>query len=381
MMSRVIEWMARFYPQASTGAWDDKARAAIGTGLGVLLTGLLAWYWCQKFGLSAVFLIAPIGASSILLFCLPSSPLAQPWSIVGGNTVAALCGVFFSHQFADAPALAAALSMLFSAIGMFLLRCLHPPSGAVALTAVLGGPAIYNIEYGYVWWPVMGNSILLVVIALIYNNLTGRSYPAPLVKPASSEPEHMHYQFGFKQQDLILALRQVHEVIDISQSDLQDLIEKTELIAYQRKVGEITCEQVMSDVMATLVFGDSLEDAWKLLRQQPYPAVPVVSVSKRVIGLLSHEDFLRVANPEDFTEALPKLKKLIARSFRVHSNKPEVVGQIMTTPAVTISKHAHIIHIVPLITTHHLHVIPVVDDEGCLIGIISQTDVIRALYR
>lgn len=380
-MSDFYEWLKRFCPQSVTGTWDDRVRAAVGAGVGILATGLLAWYWSQQIGLSAIFLIAPMGASSVILFCLPSSPLAQPWSILAGNTVAAFFGVFFNLQFAGEPALAAALSMMFSVIVMFALRCLHPPSGAVALTAILGGPATHHLGYEFVLWPVLGNSVLLVMMAIFYNNLTGRQYPAPLHNPKESEPEHMHYQFGFKQEDLDAAMKQMHEVIDISQSDLQKLVERTELIAYKRKIGEITCEQVMSKVESTLTFGDSLEDAWKLLRQQPYPAIPVVNAANRVIGLLSHEDFMRHANADSFASLPPKFKQLIMRTYKTHNIKPEVVGQIMTSPAVTISQHAHIIHMVPLITTHHLHVIPVVDDEGRLIGVLSQTDVIRALYQ
>lgn len=340
-MSKFFEWLKRFYPQAVTGTWDDKARAAVGAGVGILATGLLALYWAKQIGANPVFLIAPMGASSVLLFCLPSSPLAQPWSILGGNTIAAIFGVFFNLQFPEAPALAAGLAMLFGVIAMFALRCLHPPSGAVALTAVLGGPAIYKLGYSFVLWPVLGNSLLLVVMALIYNNLTGRKYPALIQLSPTVTPEHMHYQFGFKQEDLNAAMKQVHEVIEISQSDLQKLIEKTELIAYKRKIGEITCEQVMSKVVNTLTFGDSLEDAWKILRQQPYPAIPVINPSKRVIGILSHEDFMRHANPDSFASLPPRFRQLILRSHKTHSIKPEVVGQIMTTPAVDLLPACH----------------------------------------
>lgn len=369
-----------FIPQATTGNWSDRLRAAVGACIGVLITGLVAWSVAERYGLQAVFLIAPMGASAVILFCLPSSPLAQPWSLIGGNTLAALCGVFFYHQFQSYPALAAALAMLFATIGMFALRCLHPPSGAVALTAVLGSPAIHALGYGYVLWPVLGNSLLLVLAAVVYNNLTGRTYPVLPSPSVPSAPNHMQYQFDFRDEDLTAAMRQLHEVVDISQHDLKVLLEKTELMAFQRKMGEITCKQVMSPVGATLVFGDTLEDAWTLLRQQPYPAIPVVNAAKRVIGLLSHDDFMRHAEPENFAHVGTAFSRLIRASHKTHSTKPEVVGQIMSTPAVTIAQERHIIHLVPLITTHYLHVVPVVDDDARLVGILSQSDVIRALY-
>lgn len=379
-MKTIFEYSKRWFPPPTTGNWSERVRAGVGACVGILITGLMAAFVATHYGWESVFLIAPMGASAVILFCLPSSPLAQPWSILGGNTLAACCGVFFFQQFSAYPALAAALAMLFATLGMFVGRCLHPPSGAVALTAVLGSPAIHDLGYQYVLWPVLGNSMLLVIAAIAYNNLTGRPYPMTMTTPTPATPEHMHYQFGFKQEDLAAAMQQVHEVIDISPQDLKHLLEKTELMAYQRKMGEISCKHVMSPVATTLTFGDTLEEAWTLLRQQPYPAIPVVNSAQRVIGLLCHDDFMRHAQPASFAHVRPSFTHLIRRSHQTHGNKPEVVGQIMTTPAVTISQDAHIIHMVPLITTHDLHVIPVVDEESRLVGILSQSDVIRALY-
>ena len=82
-----------------------------------------------------------MGASALLLFAIPSSPLAQPWSIVGGNTVSALIGLLVS-RYVPEPAVAAGCAVAFAIAAMSLLRCLHPPGGAAALTAALGGPAV-----------------------------------------------------------------------------------------------------------------------------------------------------------------------------------------------------------------------------------------------
>ncbi len=82
-------------------------------------------------------LVAPMGASAVLLFAVPSSPLAQPWSILGGNIAAALVGVTTALLITD-PFLASAVAIGVAIAAMMTLRCLHPPSGAIALTAVLG---------------------------------------------------------------------------------------------------------------------------------------------------------------------------------------------------------------------------------------------------
>jgi CBS domain-containing membrane protein len=380
-MPAIPAFLKAYWPRPVTGSLRDHARAALGAGLGILATGLLAHAALPDDLLAAIFLIAPMGASAVILFCLPSSPLAQPWSILAGNTVAALCGVFFAHLLPGQLAYAAALAMLSAISLMFALRCLHPPSGAVALTAVLGGESIFQLGYGFIWWPVLANSVLLVLSAWLYHTLTGYRYPAVQIDSKPSSPGHMNYQFGFRQEDLQAALGQFHEVLDISPDSLQALLQQTELIAYHRKLEEIECRHVMRPVTDTLQFGDTLEDAWKTLSQQSEPAITVINKAGLVIGLLSVADFMRHAKPEKFNLVAPALKKLIRWSPTTHSNKPEVVGQIMSTPVITILQDMHLMHTIPLMTSHHLQLVPVVDQHNKLVGILTQTDIIRALYR
>ncbi|SDK68207.1 CBS domain-containing membrane protein [Methylophilus rhizosphaerae] len=376
-----MSFLKAYWPRPATGSMRDHARAAIGAGLGILSTGLIAHAVLPGDWQTAVFLIAPIGASAVILFCLPSSPLAQPWSMLGGNLIAATSGVFFTQLLPHHLAYAAAFAILAAISLMFALRCLHPPSGAVALTAVLGGDAVHSMGYTFVGWPVLANSLLLILSAWLYHTLTGYRYPAPHTDSKPTSPAHMHYQFGFKEEDLQAALGEFHEVLDISPENLQMLLQQTELIAYHRKLEEIECRHIMRPVEATLHFGDSLEHAWETLSRQPEPAIPVVNKSNLVIGLLSVADFMRHAKPEKFHQVAPAIKRLIRWSPTTTSNKPEVVGQIMTTPVITILEDMHLIHTIPLITTHHLQLVPVIDHHNKLVGILTQTDVIRALYR
>jgi CBS domain-containing membrane protein len=374
-------FLKAYWPRPVTGSWRDHARAVIGAGLGILCTGLIAHAALPGDWPAAIFLIAPMGASAVILFCLPSSPLAQPWALLGGNVVAAICGVFFTQLLPQHLAYAAALAMLTAVALMFALRCLHPPSGAVALTAVLGGDAIHSLGYGFIWWPVLVNSVILVLTAWLYHRLTGYRYPTAHKENKPTSPEHMQYQFGFRQEDLQTALGQFHEVLDISPDSLQMLLQQTELIAYHRKLEEIECRHVMRPIATTLEFGDTLEGAWQMLLQQPEPAIPVVNKAQLVIGLLSVADFMRHAKAENFKQVGPALKRLIQSSPTTHSDKPEVVGQIMTTPVITILENMHLMHTIPLMTSHHLQLLPVVNQQNKLVGILTQTDVIRALYR
>jgi CBS domain-containing membrane protein len=92
------------------------------------------------------WLIASLGASALLVFALPQSPMSQPWAVIAGNTLSALVGITTFH-FIDQSLLAIPLAASLSILGMFTLRCLHPPAAAVALIAVLGHIGSYHYVF------------------------------------------------------------------------------------------------------------------------------------------------------------------------------------------------------------------------------------------
>jgi CBS domain-containing membrane protein len=123
------------------------------------------------------WLMASLGASALLVFALPGSPMAQPWAVIAGNTLSALVGITATN-FISEPLLAMPIAAALSILGMFILRCLHPPAAAVALITVLG----HVLHYRYALFPVMIDSVLLVLAGAIYSNMTGKSYPNRPVK-------------------------------------------------------------------------------------------------------------------------------------------------------------------------------------------------------
>ena len=143
----------------------------MGALLGLMLVLAIAKY-LGEFGGIDEWLMASLGASALLVFALPQSPMAQPWAVISGNTVSALVGISVI-RFIHEPLLAMPLAASLSILGMFALRCLHPPAAAVALIAVLGQITYYR----YAFFPVMVDSILLVVVGAVYSNLTGKRYP------------------------------------------------------------------------------------------------------------------------------------------------------------------------------------------------------------
>jgi CBS domain-containing membrane protein len=171
-------WVAERFNYSAYGTY---LRASIGALFGILITGYVTEL-ALGMSMGLPLLIAPMGASAVLLFAASNSPLAQPWSIIGGNLVSALVGVFTWMWLKD-PIAASGVAVAGSIGIMSLLGCLHPPSGAVALTAVLGGSAVHEMGYTFVLWPVGVNSVLLLGVALLFNNLTGLRYPPRKTPP------------------------------------------------------------------------------------------------------------------------------------------------------------------------------------------------------
>jgi len=122
-------------------------------------------------------MVASMGAASVLLFTQPNSSMSQPWALVGGHLVSSSAGVMAALLISD-PALAAATAVALAIAGMLAFRCLHPPGGAAALGAVLGGDSVTSLGFYYVLTPVLFNAIVLLCLAVIINNLyPGRRYP------------------------------------------------------------------------------------------------------------------------------------------------------------------------------------------------------------
>ena len=152
-------------------SWAERFRACGGALIGLLLVFSFAQFLGELSGIDE-WLIASLGASALLVFALPSSPMAQPWAVIAGNTLSALVGISVTIVIQN-PMLALPIAASLAILGMFILRCLHPPAAAVALIAVLGNV----MHYRYAFFPVMIDSILLVIAGAIYSNITGRSYP------------------------------------------------------------------------------------------------------------------------------------------------------------------------------------------------------------
>ena len=220
-----------FRPLMAGATLRDRALACLGVLVGLGVTGLVCRLLLHDAPQTNLMLAAPLGASAVLLFAVPASPLAQPWSILGGNTISALVGVMVARLVHD-PIVAGAIAVALAVAVMSLCRCLHPPGGAVALTAVIGGPAIAAYGYLFALSPVAVNSLLLVAIGWLLHRFSRHSYPH--VAKASPAPVR---EPRLTREDIDQALSAFGEPLDVAREDLDALIDLASANARRRLAG------------------------------------------------------------------------------------------------------------------------------------------------
>ena len=364
-------WLQAFLPAPVAVDGRERWRAVIGAAIGVALAALLSRAFAGT-GSALPWLVAPVGASAVLVFAAPAGPMAQPWAVIGGNTLSALAGIACARGFGD-PALAGALAVSLAIGLMFTFRCLHPPGGAMALTAVL----LHATDFRFALFPAFGNSLLLVLGGLLYNGLTGRRYPHAqrLARPAGEIPVR------FNSADFDAALARYNQVLDVSRDDLEALLQQAEVNAYQRLFGDVRCADIMSRTLITVQFGTALEEAWALMRKHRVKALPVVDRVGRIAGIVTRADFLRHANVGSHDGLGDRVRELVRNAGTVVSNKPEVVGQIMTRRVRVAREDRKVIDLLASFSNDGHHHLPVVDHDNKLVGVITQSDFVRALSR
>jgi CBS domain-containing membrane protein len=194
--------------------WRDRGLAALGALAGMALVAWISTALAGRAGVPALVLGAPIGASAVLVFAIPSSPVGQPWPVIGGNIVSTLAGLLAARLLGHG-ALAAGAAVAGAILAMSMLRCLHPSGGGSALLGVLASPAP---GFGFALVPIGLNAVLLVLAGIAFHRLSGHSYPhRPAAAPAP-----------LRRADLDRALAEAGDSCDISPEDLAALIDLAE---------------------------------------------------------------------------------------------------------------------------------------------------------
>jgi len=186
--------------------------------------GIMAVVWVSAAVLDhrgAALIVGSMGASAVLLFAVPHGALSQPWAVFGGHMISAFIGVTCVH-FIDAPLLAAAAAVGISIGVMYYLHCIHPPGGATALVAVLGGEGVHALGYQFMFTPVLENVLIILAVAVVVNMpFEWRRYPAGWAHAKGPvEKEGVGEKALIAHSDLVYALSQLDSFIDVSEEDL-----------------------------------------------------------------------------------------------------------------------------------------------------------------
>ncbi len=341
-----------FSPILAGATLPERVLACLGALIGIALTALVSALVLGG-GPGTALIVAPMGASAVLVFAVPSSPLAQPWPVIGGNAISALVGVIVARLVPD-PALAVGLAVALAIAAMSLTRSLHPPGGAAAMTAVIGGPAVTGAGFLFPLAPVAINAVVLVAAGLVFHRLSRRSYPHRPPVPvnrhdtADAPPQ---LRAGVQRSDVDAALDSLEETFDIDEADLVRLIDEIERQALLRAHGGTTCAGIMSRDVVKADLATPPEDALALLLHHNIRTLPVVDAEGRLLGTVGLREL--AAAPPDLAAALSP-----ARSAR-----PEDAA----------------VSLLPTITDGLAHAVVITDTERRVVGLVTQTDLLAAL--
>lgn len=343
-----------FVPILAGATLRERLLACIGATIGIALTGVISGL-AMGGGSHVALLVAPMGASAVLLFAVPASPLAQPWSIIGGNSISALVGVTVAHFIHD-PVMACGLAVALAIAAMSFTRCLHPPGGAAALTAVLGGPAVVSAGFLFPFVPVALNSIILVTLGLVFHRLARRNYPHVAVPQANSHgtaDPPARQRVGFRPEDIDAALTTLDETFDIDRNDLERLLRQVELQAMVRSHRTLLCQDIMSRDVVSVPEQATADEARQQLLDHNIRTLPVVGADGRLVGAVG----LR-----ELTKTTDTVKGVMSKAGTA---SPE-------TPAMSL---------LPVLTDGRSHAVVIVDGERRILGLITQTDLLAAAAR
>ncbi|QUN29069.1 HPP family protein [Cupriavidus sp. KK10] len=355
-------WLRTFVPLPVPASRKERFKSCLGALLGLICT---EWISHQTLGGFNPWFVAPMGASAVLLFAVPSSPLAQPWSIIGGNLIAAVIGVACARWIPD-PGLAAAVAVAIAIALMFQFHCVHPPSGAVAITAVFGGPAVSALGFGFVAVPVLFNSMLLLMMALAFNNLSRRRYPHRPPEPAmqhGTKDVPPSQRVGVTRADLDAALKVRGEFLDIEEDDLEQILVAAQLRAYRRHFGNVLCGEIMSRDVIMVTPDQPAHEAGHLLARHRIKALPVVDATRRLVGIVTQSDF--------FAAQRDTGARRLAGTVR----------NLMTRAVVTARADQPMVELAQAFSDGGLHHAPVIDDQRRVVGMVTQSDLVAALLK
>jgi CBS-domain-containing membrane protein len=300
MMTRILNSLGI---DAGTTSHTERIVSALGGFIVILLIFHISRFFL---GAGDMLLIVPsMGASAVLLFAVPHGALSQPWNVLGGHVISAAIGVSCALLLPD-PYIAASLAVGLAIGAMYYLRCIHPPGGATALTAVIGGEATRALGYQFVLTPVLLNALVMVTAAVLFNYLfKWRRYPAWLAQ-RDEQPDvatESATVASIRHEDLVVALSEIDSFIDVSENDLLRIYE---IATGQAELRHLAAADIN---LGHFYSNDASGDEWsvrQVVDESPHASPDkdmivykvIAGPDKRKSGVLTRGEFARWARRE-----------------------------------------------------------------------------------
>ena len=325
----------------------------------------------------------PLAGTVMILYVQPHSPVAQPWPVMGSYLLSCLAGLLCAQGIA-LPQLCAAVAVALSIALMLRLHCVHPPGAAMALLIALEGPRPWDAMWAL--WVQVGLNVGIVLLStvLVSKFVLGRPYPykaqsAPVGKHHTADATPMR-RMGLVHADLASAIDALDTFVDVQEDELVQIYNLAVDHAFGRHVG-LTCADIMSRDVITVHFDTALELAWNQLRRHKIKSLPVVDGFGHLIGITTVADFLRQMDDTSAAGIAIRLQGLLRRTPGLTSEKAEVVGQIMTQQVFSATPQTPIASLVAQMADKGLPHIPIVDAQRKVVGMVTQSDMLGALYK
>lgn len=364
MVSFLIAGLRTIGPAMAHAKLSEQLRAGAGAAIGILLCAALV----LVFPGTGLYLVAPLGATAVLVFAVPNSPLAQPWSAVVGNSVAAVAAVAVVTTVPSpwAPALAVGIAIA----AMMMLRALHPPGGAVALLAALDAEAVREAGVLFAVAPVGLLTALLVAAATAYNRATGRTYPFR----RRDEAPQSDLRLGLTTQELQNLLEKYNQSANVGAADLGRLLAAAEREAAHHRFGATTCADVVGRRPITVRLETPAIRMARLFRRHNIKSLPVVDGDQRLLGIVLQSDLLEYLTPRLVSTAGGGLRRTGRAAGHARA------GRIMRTAPPTVPADTPVGVLLNVMSHLSNQVVAVVQDDR-LVGVITRSDLIALLLR
>ena len=329
-----------FGPAMTPPRPGDALRAAFGAGFGLLACEALLHLLSPSLASQRLLLIAPFGATAFLVFVVPNSPLAQPWSAIVGNTLAASAALLVA-TLGFSTLLTVVVATILAILGMALLRAFHPPAGAVVIATILAtdDPAFPGATF--ILYPVLAGTAALVAAGLAWHRISGRTYPFRQPPAAAKLPE----------KGMSGLLDRLRLTPNIGVGDLARLLSEAD--AATHPLANLSAAEMMTRDVVTAIPTTPLADLAHLFRAHRFKTLPMTDAQGRYLGLIDQSDLLGLTDPA-------------------------VTAAALATSAPPLPPDASAVEVLDHLAQGHPQAVAIVRD-GLLLGIVTRTDLISRI--